>query len=270
MSVLIEAVCLVIKAESIKAKYQGGWEQFKADYEETGFCSDDELVSVSFSSILEAVSQIDVLELKGLSHQEEGRGEDIVIVDQLRGFLDPNPWAEFGHYYLDKERSQCVKLCRLKGTKPLNIKVPAGWEYEGSLSEQYFGYGIFGRQETDGLKAACEAVARAFNRLDTSHLLPVLAEDLTYTSQWVFDSIKGKNRYLEYIEQKFRITRGEKAKDYAELARYRGEYCLVIAQDSKDNPIVTLMIHMKDGLISEMCMCCIPHFTECERLGVYP
>lgn len=52
-------------------------------------------------------------------------------------------------------------------------------------------------------KQFADIVCRAWNELDASLLEPILSDDFEYISVWVFETMKGKERYLEYIKGKF-------------------------------------------------------------------
>lgn len=49
--------------------------------------------------------------------------------------------------------------------------------------------------------------AKAWNHLNADFLEPILADDFTYESQWVFAAMHGKAKYLEYIRGKFETIR---------------------------------------------------------------
>ena len=52
-------------------------------------------------------------------------------------------------------------------------------------------------------KNIAEIVCKAWNELDASPFESILNEDFEYISVWVFETIKGKDRYMEYITGKF-------------------------------------------------------------------
>jgi hypothetical protein len=116
----------------------------------------------------------------------------------------------------------------------------------------------------------CNLLAHAYNTQNTAFLEMILADDLLYSSQWVLEEMRGKQVYLDYLSAKFKTIMKSGSAIFAELASYRGQYCLVIAQGSKANPVATMLVKTQQGKISEIHMCEVPHFTECERLGIYP
>ncbi len=119
---------------------------------------------------------------------------------------------------------------------------------------------------------ACIIVAKSFNNLDISVLQPYLAEDIRYTSQWVFDEMHSKVTFVDYLSHKFEAIRKSTTHVFAELARHGGEndYCLVIAQGTKIYLSATMLIKIMNNKISQIDMCMVPSPEECVRLGIYP
>ncbi len=113
-------------------------------------------------------------------------------------------------------------------------------------------------------------LAHSYNTLNSEFIENILAEDMLYASQWVFDEIRGKQDFLDYLNGKFQTIRNEGSPVFAELATYRGQHCLVMAQGTKANLQATMLVKTDCGKITEIHMCLVPHFSECERLGVYP
>lgn len=61
-------------------------------------------------------------------------------------------------------------------------------------------------------KKLAELVCQAWNSLNSKLLEPVLSDDYEYESFWVFETMKGKNNYLNYLEGKFTaIKKGDRS-----------------------------------------------------------
>ena len=120
---------------------------------------------------------------------------------------------------------------------------------------------------------ACRAYARMLNTLDASHLEPWLDENVKYESQWVFDEIVGKEKYLKYIRGKLRTIHEKGPPVWAEIA-YTNAFgagpCVIIAQPEKDEWVATLLLEMNGDKISRMDMCFLPSPLECRRTGEAP
>lgn len=310
MAVLIEAISVLVKAKAIIVRYPGGWEQFRADVPNQTLCADGELTRVGFMAPADVQNYISFLESRGLVFQADGKCMDIAVADQQRGFTVPCEWADFGWIFIDPAQTQRVSACRLKGSTQRIVSYPDGWEYENSLSKDYHfvqnekvgqelefirkegvisvyrhlptGSTVYSGSPTNDAVAgdmssasldemiACNLLAHAYNTLNASFIDNILANDLLYTSQWVLDEMHGKQAFLDYLTAKFHSIEKAESSIYAELATYRGQHCLVIAQGSKDNPVATMLVKTKQGKISEICLCEVPHFSECDRFLIYP
>ena len=120
---------------------------------------------------------------------------------------------------------------------------------------------------------ACSAYARMMNTLDFKHLEPWLAEDLTYSSQWVFEDMHGKEAYSLYIQGKLDTIRKAGMRVWAEIAytdAFGAGPCVVLAQGTEDNLKSTMLITLCGDKISEMSMCAVPSPHECRRTGDLP
>ncbi len=56
-------------------------------------------------------------------------------------------------------------------------------------------------------KQIADIVCDAWNTLDSSLFEAILSDDFEYISVWVFETMKGKDRYMEYISGKFESIR---------------------------------------------------------------
>lgn len=56
-------------------------------------------------------------------------------------------------------------------------------------------------------KSIAEIVCRAWNELDASLFEPILSDDFECISVWVLETMKGRNRFIEYISEKFESIR---------------------------------------------------------------
>ena len=57
--------------------------------------------------------------------------------------------------------------------------------------------------DKDLKKEIAEIVCQAWNELDASLFKSILSEDFEYNSVWVIETMKGKDRYMDYITGKF-------------------------------------------------------------------
>lgn len=123
---------------------------------------------------------------------------------------------------------------------------------------------------------AAEAWARAYNLLDAAEIAPLLAEDVHYASQWVFEEIENRAAYLHYLEGKLAAIGSSGAKVLAELAETRPypmapnppRSCVVVHQNGA--PAATVLFGVDGDRITRIDLCQIPPPSTCARFGEYP
>jgi hypothetical protein len=135
MAVLIEATSIIIRVQAIHDRYSGGWESFVQKIPNQTFCSDNELARIGFMTPDDCKSFVDDLECHRIIFLKDGRSQDVIVADQLRGFTVPCDWADFGQVEL--KRGQTVSAAQLRGTTRRQVFFPEGWIYEGSLSQKF-------------------------------------------------------------------------------------------------------------------------------------
>ncbi|MCM0080848.1 hypothetical protein L4X63_04510 [Geomonas sp. Red32] len=138
MAVLVEGISVIVRRATIDEKFPGGWEAFKGIVPNRTLCSDDEVARVGFLSAEDVQSFVAVLEEAGFQFVSEGTAVDIAVADQKAGFTANCSWAEFGHIELGSPDRE-ISACRLAGSSYNQLVAPAGWQYEGSLSESLRG-----------------------------------------------------------------------------------------------------------------------------------
>lgn len=136
MAVLVEATSAIIRIDAIKERFPGGWGGFVAKAPNKTICSDNELVRIGFLGPTDCKAFVDGLEEQGLVFLRDDGAADIVIADQMSGFMVPCDWAQFGRIKL-KPRKVEVAAAQLKGGKNTQLYCPDGWEYEDSISHRF-------------------------------------------------------------------------------------------------------------------------------------
>lgn len=160
MAVLVEGISIVVRRDSIDAKYEGGWDAFLDDLPTSPFCHDDEIACVMFMSYLNADTYVDFLETKGLVFLEDGHSIDIAVVDQDEGAKYSTYWLQFVHKWFPVEGADDkVSGCWFLERNPLPdsggvvlpggfeigggyiyFSTPSNWRYETSLSKNHTFY----------------------------------------------------------------------------------------------------------------------------------
>jgi hypothetical protein len=140
MPVLLEAISVIIRAETILAKFPGGFEGYAAQVPNKTLCSDGELIRVGLLTPEETRSYCEQLENKGLtSLAENGESLDIAVVDQLRGPLAPCAWLELGEMTCVEEGQERgrIRAARLVGSAQHQVVTPLGWSWDESMSRHF-------------------------------------------------------------------------------------------------------------------------------------
>ena len=121
---------------------------------------------------------------------------------------------------------------------------------------------------------ALRAYARMMNTLSVEPLEPLLADDFTYESQYVFSALESKQEFLDYIRPKLQTIREADAPVFAEmgtvLAYGKRQPCVVLAQDSKDSLVGLVLAKVSDGKLSRLDLCIVPSPQSAQRSGEYP
>lgn len=124
-------------------------------------------------------------------------------------------------------------------------------------------------------KEAAIAFARAWNRLDATEFLALLAPDAKYASQWVFEELQGKDAIENYLQAKLKTVKAHAVNN--PQSKVRVEIGITQAGDA-DRPCaymkqgtneVVVIFTVNDGMISRYDSC-IPQLYRPDRSCVYP
>jgi hypothetical protein len=135
MAVLVEAISVIVRLDTIRNQYPGGWPAFEKDVPNKTLCCDNELARVGFMNPKDCKSFVDGLGRVGIIHLKDGNSQDIVVADQIQGLTTPCDWAEFGR--IDMEPGKTVSAVQSKGAAIKRVFCPDNWTYEKSLSGSF-------------------------------------------------------------------------------------------------------------------------------------
>jgi hypothetical protein len=169
LAVLIEAISVVIRADTLLNKFPGGWDAFKGIVPNQTLCADKEIVRVGFMAPQDVASFVKKLQSNGFEFLRSGEAIDIAVADQMRGLTSKCSWLEFGYVNLGSNGPR-VAACRLFGSQIIEVVTPPGWKFEGSLSST-FGF-IPGEPAKKGMK-----YLRHENGLDV-YLDPITGDEM--------------------------------------------------------------------------------------------
>lgn len=121
MSVIAEAISVVVRRDVLAAKYPGGFAAYQRDCPNRTFCFDDNITRVGFMAPTDVESFVRRLTSVGFVHLRDGRSVDICVVDQNRGPTAPCDWLDGGKH------PDGYSAVWLKGTVPGTMFAPSGW-----------------------------------------------------------------------------------------------------------------------------------------------
>ena len=152
MAVLVEALSVIARSEGISKHYEGGDKAFIAEVPTANFCFDGELTRIGFMHPNDVFLYAKLLSERGLNHISTSDPADFVVVDQLQGPLDQCAWLQFCR---TGKQAFSIAVCSLVGGRVTGVAVPHGWEYEGSISQE------FGWMRIDAPKTQSQFVRRS-------------------------------------------------------------------------------------------------------------
>jgi hypothetical protein len=136
MAVLVEAISVITRIDSILKAVPGGWDGFKRIVPNGTLCADTEIARVGFMSPVDVESFTKKLTGLGLEFLRDGTAVDIAVVDQIHGLISACTWLEFGRVP-SGDMDDRVAACRLTGSKSKALVTPLDWKFENSLSSTY-------------------------------------------------------------------------------------------------------------------------------------
>lgn len=122
MSVLADAISVIVARAAIDKHYPGGWHGFERDAPRETTCTDGYLARAGFYAQEDADYFLQLIAAAGLVLEKNGAAVDAVLVDQNLGPARPCLWLELGRER-DGTRAAWHAAAR-RGT----LHVPAGWE----------------------------------------------------------------------------------------------------------------------------------------------
>jgi len=137
MSVLVEAISVVVRFEAIERLYPGGWAELERNPPNKTLCCDRKIARVGFMTPADVGEYVRALEGRGFVFIEDGKFVDIAVIDQQQGFTMPCNWLELRRVPLDNDLEKMITICRVSGEDMNHTEAPDGWRYEESLSSKF-------------------------------------------------------------------------------------------------------------------------------------
>ena len=120
---------------------------------------------------------------------------------------------------------------------------------------------------------AVRTLAVMWNTLDAGIIEDLLADDVCFESQNVYEPLEGKKRVMHYLRGKMKTVRAAlpEATPYAELSEFRGKPCVLLAQGVKKNRVVVLLVETEGEQITHVDICTVaPGPWDVAPTGIYP
>lgn len=120
MAILIEGFSVIIRNSTLATKYADGVEGYRRDCPNSTFCADPNLSRVGFMARDDADFFVARLVEKGFTPSQNNIAEDVALVGQEHGLLQPCSWLEIGSW------GQAM-IAWLAGSNRGDLHAPAGW-----------------------------------------------------------------------------------------------------------------------------------------------
>lgn len=98
MSVLVEAINVIVCKETLERKYPGGLLAYERECPNETFCADDHLTRVGLMSHVHVQKFIDRLVSFGFVFYNGEKFVDVAVVDQTIGLTAPCDWLQAGKF----------------------------------------------------------------------------------------------------------------------------------------------------------------------------
>lgn len=131
MSVLVEAISVIVPIVMVNAKYPGGVDQYSRDCPNKTFCADEHLTRVGFMAPADVRPFVEQLESLGFVHVRDGLAVELVVIDQFQGPTCQCTWIQAGKH------PDGYSAAWLAETVPGWFEHPAGWTPEQSRKMQF-------------------------------------------------------------------------------------------------------------------------------------
>jgi hypothetical protein len=132
MSVLVDAITVVIRCDAIERAIPGGVPAFAESVPNRTFRTDGRLAAVAFMTHDDAEIYLGSLEPLGLRLADHGKSCDMVVIDMPYGPMLPCDWIDLG---IDPDGT---RFAWLRGTEPGTLAAPTWWRPGGLVRTDMF------------------------------------------------------------------------------------------------------------------------------------
>lgn len=137
MSLVIEAMYLLVRVSTINQRLEGGLDAFRALCPNRTFVTDGELAGCGFMST-EALDHFAVrLVENGFSRDIDGPDAEMVLADMKDGLRDASSWCVFERIPYPGRPGLTLATARLAGGSAEGPKAYEGWNPESNMNLDY-------------------------------------------------------------------------------------------------------------------------------------
>ena len=171
MPVFCEALSVIIKIESINARFKGGWDSFLEIIPNETFCADGEIARVGFMSLENAMQFLKLLDSRGLKYNP--LINDIALYDAREIFIKLKP--DFSDYSESKDCKwlQAGRPISFNDNDPLMCWMIKPGQKRGEITDEQLDACSF----PDNVNIEKEDSARMYHAEDTRKLKYLRTED---------------------------------------------------------------------------------------------
>ena len=127
LSVLADALSVVIQCGTLEAKYPGGEDAYRRKFPAEFYCSDGRIARVKFFSIAEMFPFVERLTFWGMSVESDWAAPDIALIDGAAEIRNACDWLDFAMH------DDGYPIAWMRGEEPGPVAVPDGWKPSDSL-----------------------------------------------------------------------------------------------------------------------------------------
>ena len=128
-----------------------------------------------------------------------------------------------------------------------------------------------GSAEWRAVRSAAEAYVRGLNTLDLDGFFELLADEVIYTSMWVFKNREGKEAVAAHLARKLAAIKIGLAaiRVRAELAVSAAGWCAAVSQPPENPPSVVTIFEVRGGKVTGINVC-MPELVPVRLTGLRP
>lgn len=199
-----------------------------------------------------------------------------------RGFLDGSSYLGLVARAVEEDAFPCLASLGIRNLHGTTEEEKATPVRGGAVSVDYFGICCLGsptyarvagflEEASPKMLGACSQFALTLNTMEVSHIEPLLAANVTYSSDCTAESVDGKTDFLVYFDRTFEKIKLEDSKIWAEVAytnAFRTTSCVIGAVSKKKRVDMTTLIEMNpEGKIVGVRTGWHPAPYTCLRIG---